>query len=116
MFNFTITNKRTATLALMLALVLPFVVSAETVVENNVSVTASGGEATAKIKSVVNGETVEDITITGEDSISYTSNYTAENSTTSITINSTEDRNNQLRDLLNRLVSLLSLYVSKLAS
>lgn len=117
MFNITSTHKYIATLTLLLMLGFPFMSSAETVIENNISVKAGDGAATAHVKSVINGEVVENITISDKESISYQSSHTVENDQMTISSSSPAIiRDGQLQVLLNRLVSLLSLYVSKLAS
>lgn len=87
----------------------PAIASAATAtVSNNISVSASGGESNTSVRTIINGETVEDISISSQDPITYTSIVTSTTSTTTATSSAAEIE--QLRALISQLQILLTLY------
>lgn len=111
--------------SLCVVLAFPTLLHAETVITNNVSVTSSssGGNSTshASVHTTINGETVEDVSLTSSDdeAISYISSHIYEDETVVSTISTTtprdQEKQQELKTLLERLVALLTFYVSKLS-
>lgn len=88
-------------------------------VESSVSVSASGGNSSASVRTVVNGEVVEDTTITSDNGepIEYQSVVTDSevDATTSRLSNTTTPDQSDLESLLNTLRALVARYVTLLS-
>ena len=101
--------------------------ASSSVVSNSVSVSSSNGVSTTKVKTVINGETVEDIDVSTTTPYRHQSSYTSDNgeatSYTNININNNNDNANSTEDsrttlltaLLNELQTLLAYYEKLLA-
>lgn len=105
---------------MLLVLLTPFNLKAETVINNSVSVSANGGISTTKIQTIHNDEVIEDINISTTTSYHYESNYQSEDGevlihTQSSTNSSESGRITQLNILLNQLQKLLIYYEKLLA-
>ena len=107
--------KKTFNSLLVITLLLtPTVINAETVIKNSVSVTANGGASTVKVKTVHNGEIVENTIISTTTPFHYQSEY--ENGEIKSSIDKEESNQiTRLNSLLNELRKLLTLYEKLLA-
>jgi hypothetical protein len=94
-------------------LLVPLVASAETIISNTISVSADSSDTStsqASMKTVVNGEVIEDWSATSSDDIYYERTYTTENDQEAPA--STTVEREALYDLLTRLQALIKLYVT----
>ncbi len=112
----TLTQKQTGLLLsasllfVACAVVLPAEASTASTVTNSVSVNAHGGGSQATIRTVVDGEIVEDKTITG-DNVTYTSQHETETGSVRTTVATHTDTDTErLRTLLTQLQALIELY------
>ena len=78
-----------------------------TVINNSVSVTSNDGVSTTHIKTVHNGEVVEDTTISTSSPINYHSEYVDSSTETYINVD-TQTENAELVDKLNSLIAELN--------
>ncbi len=92
-------------------------VEAETNVTQSVSVSANGGESHASVKTVINGEVVEDWSATSNEPIEYSQTISTTNATTTteISTNPTQQKTDaQLKEIISQLQALIAFYVSLL--
>jgi len=96
------------TIVLLLAFMLPTqIMASTTIISNSVSVTSNNGVNQAHIKTVQNGEVIEDTTIATTSAINYYSENTSSSYETKIkTTSAATGENNE--ELLTRLNSLIS--------
>lgn len=91
---------------LLLVILLPLQINAETVIHNSVSVSSNGGVSTTHVKTIHNGEVIEDTTIATTSPINYHSEY--EDSSVTIQTNSdTSNINNGVDVKLEKLNALI---------
>ncbi|USN87627.1 MAG: hypothetical protein H6779_04440 [Candidatus Nomurabacteria bacterium] len=99
---------------LSLVVFFPISVSADTFISNSVSVSASNGVSTTHVRTISNGEVVEDTTISSTTPYQYKSSYSSEDglSHTKVdtSINDKLTELNRLLDLLAKLQTLMSYY------
>lgn len=94
-------------------LLFPQITTAETVVTNSVSVSASGsGENSASVTTIINNEVVEDWSSNSVEPIKY-SNYISASSSTETRVHASSEEV-RLKEMIIRLEALISLYVSLL--
>lgn len=63
---------------LWLILLLPSPTQAETIIKNSVSVSSNGSQNTAQIKTIINGQVVEDTTMSSSSPLSISSRHTVD--------------------------------------
>jgi len=92
---------------LLIVILLPLQINAETIITNSVSVSAnsSNGVNTAHVKTIHNGEVVEDTTITTTSPINHHSEY--EDSSVKIQTNTNTDNEEAKLEKLNSLIKEL---------
>lgn len=91
-------------------LLFPVLSSADSAtVSNSVSVSASGGQSTASVHTVINGETVTDVTLSDDESVEYHQTVTVDDNQTSL---ETTDKTEQTRltALIKQLQALIKIY------
>lgn len=81
-------------------------------VTNKVSVESNGGESHTTVKTTINGEVVEDVTIDSDEDTVYSSHVESENDRTVTTATSTTylPATTQLQALVEKLRALIALY------
>ncbi len=91
---------------LLILISLPTLASASTIISNSVSVTANGGVGTTHVKTISNGEVIENTTISTTTPYHYESNYNSDDKTQTIST----PVNNDLEkiEMINRLLALLA--------
>jgi len=108
--------KKIISLTLLLIIILPINVVANTVIHNSVSVTASGGTTSTKIKTVHNGEVVEDVSVSTNTPYQHQSTYSNKTEQNNTEITQTDEAIIiQLQSLINELRLILSFYEKLLA-
>ena len=101
-------------LLVIVLLLTPTAIKAETVIQNSVSVSANGGASTIKVKTVHYGEVIENTSISTTSPFHYQSEY--ENGEIKSSIDKEESNQiTRLNSLLNELRKLLTLYEKLLA-
>lgn len=105
-------------LLVIVLLLTPTAIKAETVIQNSVSVSANGGASTIKVKTVHNGEVIENTNISTTSPFHYKSEYEKGEVKSSVKTSIDKEESNQitrLNSLLNELRKLLTLYEKLLA-
>lgn len=90
-------------------------VRAETNITSSVHITANGGENSATVKTIINGEVIEDWSTTSTEPIVYSKSINSSSTTTEISTTPSQTMNrDQMKALIAKLQALISLYVSLL--